>query len=90
MCARHSRVQDIVGFTELCKQIPALHVMRFLNDYYSRLDAMLDIYKVRGRDVEAGLAGSRSRRQAVAAAVAACSKRCRCYERALLAPAGCH
>ena len=46
------RAQDIVGFTELCKQIPALQVMRFLNEYYSRLDAMLDIYKVRGRSAE--------------------------------------
>lgn len=48
-CVRLSLYCMLQGFTDMCKRIPALEVMRFLNAYYSRLDAMLDIYKVRAR-----------------------------------------
>ncbi|GLC45221.1 hypothetical protein PLESTM_001703800, partial [Pleodorina starrii] len=37
---------DIVGFTAFSRQVPPLTVMRFLNELYQKLDALLDIYKV--------------------------------------------
>eukprot|EP00198_Chlamydomonas_reinhardtii_P000185 XP_001689520.1 guanylate cyclase [Chlamydomonas reinhardtii] len=37
---------DIVGFTTMCTACTPLAVMAFLNQLYSRLDAMIDIYKV--------------------------------------------
>ncbi|GLI63336.1 hypothetical protein VaNZ11_006256 [Volvox africanus] len=37
---------DIKGFTSLCHQIPATRVMDFLNNLYSRLDTLLDVYGV--------------------------------------------
>ncbi|GIM03431.1 hypothetical protein Vretimale_8155, partial [Volvox reticuliferus] len=37
---------DIVGFTAFSRQVPAITVMRFLNELYQKLDALLDIYKV--------------------------------------------
>ncbi|GLI67470.1 hypothetical protein VaNZ11_011685 [Volvox africanus] len=37
---------DIVGFTAFSRQVPPITVMRFLNELYQKLDALLDIYKV--------------------------------------------
>ncbi|GFR42727.1 hypothetical protein Agub_g3645 [Astrephomene gubernaculifera] len=37
---------DIVGFTSMCKEVPAKTVMKFLNDLYTRFDTLLDIYGV--------------------------------------------
>ncbi|GLC33991.1 hypothetical protein PLESTM_000141600 [Pleodorina starrii] len=37
---------DIVGFTSMCKEVPAKAVMKFLNDLYIRFDTLLDIYGV--------------------------------------------
>ncbi|KAG2483620.1 hypothetical protein HYH03_017500 [Edaphochlamys debaryana] len=37
---------DIVGFTSMCHAATPLTVMAFLNQLYSRFDAMIDIYKV--------------------------------------------
>ncbi|KXZ41700.1 hypothetical protein GPECTOR_314g8 [Gonium pectorale] len=37
---------DIVGFTSMCKEVPAKAVMKFLNDLYTRFDTLLDIYGV--------------------------------------------
>ncbi|KXZ50828.1 hypothetical protein GPECTOR_15g514 [Gonium pectorale] len=37
---------DIKGFTPMCKEVEPRQVMRFLNDLYSRYDAMLDKYGV--------------------------------------------
>ncbi|KXZ52754.1 hypothetical protein GPECTOR_8g145 [Gonium pectorale] len=37
---------DIIGFTEMCKQVSAMVVMRFLNTLYMRFDELIDIYGV--------------------------------------------
>ncbi|KAG2437664.1 hypothetical protein HYH02_011045 [Chlamydomonas schloesseri] len=37
---------DIIGFTEMCHSVPATAVMTFLNQLYSRLDTLLDVYGV--------------------------------------------
>ncbi|KXZ46775.1 hypothetical protein GPECTOR_40g509 [Gonium pectorale] len=37
---------DIIGFTNMCHEIPATKVMEFLNNLYSRLDTLLDVYGV--------------------------------------------
>ncbi|GFR41994.1 hypothetical protein Agub_g2807 [Astrephomene gubernaculifera] len=37
---------DIIGFTSMCHEIPATKVMEFLNNLYSRLDTLLDVYGV--------------------------------------------
>ncbi|GFR42209.1 hypothetical protein Agub_g3100, partial [Astrephomene gubernaculifera] len=37
---------DCVGFTSMCHAAQPLEVMAFLNQLYSRFDAMIDIYKV--------------------------------------------
>ncbi|KAG2454856.1 hypothetical protein HYH02_000687 [Chlamydomonas schloesseri] len=37
---------DIIGFTSMCHEIPATKVMQFLNELYSRLDTLLDVYGV--------------------------------------------
>lgn len=37
---------DIVGFTAMSERLSPMQVMRFLNAYFSKLDALVDIYKV--------------------------------------------
>ncbi|KAG2499423.1 hypothetical protein HYH03_002370 [Edaphochlamys debaryana] len=37
---------DVVGFTAFSRQVPPITVMRFLNELYQKLDALLDIFKV--------------------------------------------
>ncbi|KAG2441444.1 hypothetical protein HXX76_003067 [Chlamydomonas incerta] len=37
---------DIIGFTEMCHSVPSTAVMTFLNQLYSRLDTLLDVYGV--------------------------------------------
>ncbi|GIL59321.1 hypothetical protein Vafri_14218 [Volvox africanus] len=39
-------IMDCVGFTSMCRQVEPRQVMHFLNELYSRFDALLDIYKV--------------------------------------------
>ncbi|GIL86489.1 hypothetical protein Vretifemale_14796 [Volvox reticuliferus] len=50
LATRHKMVtilfSDCVGFTAMCKKVPPLTVMHFLNELYQKLDALLDIYKV--------------------------------------------
>ncbi|GIM06733.1 hypothetical protein Vretimale_10982, partial [Volvox reticuliferus] len=50
LATRHRMVtilfMDCVGFTSMCRQIEPRQVMHFLNELYSRFDALLDIYKV--------------------------------------------
>ncbi|KXZ43790.1 hypothetical protein GPECTOR_80g150 [Gonium pectorale] len=37
---------DIKGFTCMCKEVPPAAVMTFLNDLYTRLDSLTDVYGV--------------------------------------------
>ncbi|GIL70839.1 hypothetical protein Vretifemale_1523 [Volvox reticuliferus] len=37
---------DIIGFTEMCKEVSAMVVMRFLNTLYMKFDELIDIYGV--------------------------------------------
>ncbi|GIL90012.1 hypothetical protein Vretifemale_17731 [Volvox reticuliferus] len=37
---------DIKGFTEMCKEVAPATVMTFLNDLYTRLDSLTDVYGV--------------------------------------------
>ena len=48
---------DIVGFTSMSKEVPAEKVMQFLNELFSKFDAMCDyydVYKVGGGTVDDG------------------------------------
>ncbi|KXZ43788.1 hypothetical protein GPECTOR_80g148 [Gonium pectorale] len=49
---------DIKGFTCMCKEVPPAAVMTFLNDLYTRLDSLTDVYGVMRIGIHSGPATS--------------------------------